>query len=124
MIVLIIVSLQGPQYPPLEYNLAGILVIGGFWSPSAVEFWSSTNADQESCQLSDYPRGMSQGPTVSRGGQLTSLEASLVRCSAFYKRSSKTLGAMFLKNIVQNIASLSKKCDVLGFRKPTQRQRA
>ena len=77
MIVLIIVSPKGPlQHPPLEYNLAGILVIGGFWSPSAVEFWSSTNADQESCQLSDYPRGMSQGPTVSRGGQLTSLEAS------------------------------------------------
>ena len=30
-----------------------------------MEFWSSTNADQESCQLSDYPREMSQGPTVS-----------------------------------------------------------
>merc|ERR1712004_39520 len=36
----------------------GILVIGGYPSQSAVEFWSSTNADQESCQLSDYPREM------------------------------------------------------------------
>ena len=30
-----------------------------------MEFWSSTNADQESCQLSDYPREMTYGPTVS-----------------------------------------------------------
>merc|ERR1712156_1202819 len=43
----------------------GILVIGGQTSPSTVEFWSSTNADQESCQLSDYPREMYEGPTVS-----------------------------------------------------------
>ena len=66
MIVLIIVSPKGPlQHPPLEYNLAGILVIGGYPSQYAVEFWSSTNADQGSCQLSDYPRKISQGPTVS-----------------------------------------------------------
>ena len=31
----------------------------------AVEFWGNTNADQSSCQLSDYPRQMSQGPTVN-----------------------------------------------------------
>jgi len=46
----------------------GILVIGGESSPSAVEFWSSTNADQESCQLSDYPRKMWDGPTMSLVG--------------------------------------------------------
>ena len=40
------------------------------------------------------------------GERLTSLEESLVRCFAFYKTSSKTSGAMFLKNIVQSIASL------------------
>ena len=50
--------------------------------------------------------------TGNRGGRLTSLGASLVRCFAFYKTSSKTSGATFFKNIVQNIASLSKKCDV------------
>ena len=49
---------------------------------------------------------------------LTSLEASLVRCFLFYKTS----GGNVFKNIVQNIASLSKKCDVLGFRKSTQKQ--
>ena len=66
MIVTIIVKSHSPQHPPLDYDLAGILVIGGSWSsPSAVEFWSSTNADQESCQLSDYPRSMSLGPTVN-----------------------------------------------------------
>merc|ERR1719278_1677886 len=43
----------------------GILVIGGDESPSAVEFWSSSNADQESCQLSDYPRPMRDSPTVN-----------------------------------------------------------
>ena len=42
------------------------------------------------------------------GERLTSLEESLVRCFAFYK----ALGALFCKNNVQNIASLSKKCDV------------
>ena len=71
MIVLITtVSPQGPhQHPPLEYKLAGILVIGGTptSSSSAVEFWSSTNADQESCQLSDYPREMYH-PTVNLVG--------------------------------------------------------
>ena len=60
----LIVLARGPQHPPLVYNLAGILVIGGYYSPYTVEFWSSTNADQESCQLSDYPREM-DFPTVS-----------------------------------------------------------
>ena len=46
------------------------------------------------------------------GERLTSLEISLVRCFAFYKTSLKTLGTVFFKNIVQNIASLSKKCNV------------
>ena len=54
--------------------------------------------------------------TAPSGERLTSLEASLeaslVRCFAFYKTSSKTSGAMFFRNIVQNIASLSKRCDV------------
>ena len=53
------------QKPPLDDDLAGILVIGGKTSWSAVEFWSSTNADQGSCQLSDYPREMDSGPTVN-----------------------------------------------------------
>ena len=45
---------------------AGILVIGGYRPSSyAVEFWSSTNADQGSCQLSDYPRSMGDSPTVN-----------------------------------------------------------
>ena len=39
--------------------------------------------------------------TAPSGERLTSLEASLVRCFAFYKTSSKTSGAMFFKNIVQ-----------------------
>ena len=42
-----------------------------------------------------------------RCGRLTSSEASLVQCFAFYKTSSKTSGAIFLKIIVQNIASLT-----------------
>ena len=50
---------------------------------------------------------------MTRCRRLTSLEASLVRCFAFYKTPSKTSGGnVFFKNIVQNIASLSKKCDV------------
>ena len=53
--------------------------------------------------------------TIStRGGQLTLFEASLVQCFAFDKTSSKSSGAMFLKNIVQNIASLSQKCDLFA----------
>ena len=55
-----------------------------------------------------WTKGSQLGPPVSSGGRLTSLEASLVRCFAFYK----ALGALFCKNNVQNIASLSKKCDV------------
>ena len=61
----LIVLARGPQHPPLVYNLAGILVIGGYYSPYTVEFWSSTNPDQESCRLSDYPREMGNGPTVN-----------------------------------------------------------
>ena len=45
----------------------------------------------------------------------------------FIKHRPKHRGAIFLKIIVQNIASLSKKCDIftgcLGFRKATQKQR-
>ena len=63
--VLIIVRPRSPQHPPLDDVLAGILVIGSWASPSTVEFWSSTNADQESCQLSDYPREMFYSPTVN-----------------------------------------------------------
>ena len=61
----LIVLARGPQHPPLVYNLAGILVIGGWYPSHAVEFWSSTNPDQESCELSDYPREMGYGPTAS-----------------------------------------------------------
>ena len=50
--------------------------------------------------------------TACRGGPLASLEASLVQCFAFCKTSSKHRGAIFLKIIVQNIASLSKKCHI------------
>ena len=46
----------------------GILVIGGSGSSSAdqsVEFWSPTNPEEGSCELSDYPRGMYYGPTAN-----------------------------------------------------------
>ena len=47
------------------YDIAGILVIGDFYSAlQSVEFWSSTDPEQESCVLKDYPRGM-QSPTVN-----------------------------------------------------------
>ena len=68
MIVTIIVKSHNSHHPPLDYDLAGILVLGGETSWSAVEFWSSTTTDQESCQLSDYPRSMDLGPTVSLVG--------------------------------------------------------
>ena len=69
LIVTIIVKSHNSHHPPLDYDLAGILVIGGPSAASAVEFWSSTNADQSSCQLSDYPRAMREGPTVSIVGK-------------------------------------------------------
>ena len=59
-----------------------------------------------------------------RGGRLTSLDASFMRCFGFFQTSSKTLRSMFFSKHRWNIASLSKKCDVfhdvLGFRKATQ----
>ena len=62
--------------------------------------------------MADDDNDDNNNKTIStRGGQLTLFESSLVQCFAFDKTSSKSSGAMFLKNIVQNIASLSKKCD-------------
>ena len=45
----------------------GILVIGGSSSSGyrSVEFWSPTNPEEGSCELSDYPRGMNNGPTAN-----------------------------------------------------------
>merc|ERR1719234_2653579 len=44
----------------------GILVIGGYSSSGyhSVEFWSPTNPEEGSCELSDYPREMSSSPTA------------------------------------------------------------
>ena len=61
-------------------------------------------------------------PLSSRGGRLTSLDASFMRCFGFFQTSSKTSRSMFFSKHRWNIASLSKKCDVLrdvlGFRWP------
>ena len=45
----------------------GILVIGSYPSSAdqSVEFWSPTNPEEGSCELSDYPRGMYYGPTAN-----------------------------------------------------------
>ena len=44
----------------------GILVIGGDSYPHrSVEFWSPTNPEEGSCELSDYPRQMYDGPTAN-----------------------------------------------------------
>ena len=48
-----------------------------------------------------------------RGGRLTSLDASFMRCFVFFQTSSKTSRSMFFSKHRWNIASLSKKCDVL-----------
>ena len=51
----------------------GILVIGGisFSAIQSVEFWSTVDPEEGSCVLSDYPREMSDGPTVNQvSGQL------------------------------------------------------
>ena len=61
---------------------------------------------------------------MGRGGRLTLLDASFARCFVFLRTSSKTLTLMvFLKHCL-NIASLSKKHDVLhdvfGFRNSIQ----
>ena len=65
--------------------------------------------------MADDDNDDNNNKTISiRGGQLTLFESSLVQCFAFDKTLSKSSGAMFLKNIVQNIASLSKKCDLFA----------
>ena len=51
----------------LNYDLAGILVIGGYPSGSAtqsIEFWSAADPEQRSCVLNDYPREMGE-PTAN-----------------------------------------------------------
>ena len=49
----------------------GILVIGGLTTSASVEFWSPADPEQGSCELSDYPREISQGPTANLvSGQL------------------------------------------------------
>ena len=51
----------------------GILVIGGisFSASQSVEFWSTVDPEEGSCVLNDYPRKMSDGPTVNQvSGQL------------------------------------------------------
>ena len=60
--------------------------------------------------MADDDNDDNNNKTISiRGGQLTLFESSLVQCFAFDKTSSKSSGAMFLKNIVQNIALLKAK---------------
>ena len=56
---------------------------------------------------------ISWSPGGARGGRLTSLDASFMRCFGFFQTSSKTLRSMFFSKHRWNIASLSKKCDVL-----------
>ena len=52
--------------PGLVYDLAGILVIGGWDAASqSVEFWSAGDPEQGSCVLNDYPREMQYDPTVN-----------------------------------------------------------
>ena len=51
----------------------GILVLGGDSTSASqsVEFWSPANPEEGSCELSDYPREMSDGPTANLvSGQL------------------------------------------------------
>ena len=51
-------------------STTGILVIGSGGNPNltadrSVEFWSPANPQEGSCELSDYPREMKNGPTVN-----------------------------------------------------------
>ena len=57
-------------------NVAGILVIGGLYpAAKSVEFWSTADAEQGTCTLSDYPRNMKYGPTVNLvSGRLVACE--------------------------------------------------
>merc|ERR1711971_284353 len=49
----------------------GILLIGGLTSSASVEFWSTSNPEEASCELGDFPREISQGPTANLvSGQL------------------------------------------------------
>ena len=68
----------------------------------------------------EMDRGTRGQGRPGRGGRLTSLDASFVRCFGFFQTSSKTSRSMFSSKHHWNIASLSKKCDVLcevlGFR--------
>ena len=50
----------------LDYDLAGILVIGGSNSAvfQSVEFWLAADPEQGSCVLNDYPRDLNYGPTA------------------------------------------------------------
>merc|ERR1711962_688998 len=66
---------------PMMNERPGILVISGT-SPSAVEFWSSTNGDQESCQLSDYPREMFT-PTVNIVGNSKLIACYSTSCDIY-----------------------------------------
>ena len=50
---------------------------------SRVEFWSSTNPDQESCQLSDYPREIDSGPTVSIVGNNKLIACYSTSCDTY-----------------------------------------
>ena len=77
--------------------------------PPALAARGTGNAGVE---LSDLLPVDGEKARSGRGGRLTSLQASSLQCFAFYKTASKTWGAMFFKNIVENIAWVSKKCDV------------
>ena len=51
----------------MDYDLAGILVIGGESGSASksVEFWSAADPEQGSCVLGDFPRGVRNGPTAN-----------------------------------------------------------
>ena len=114
MIVTIIVKLHSPQHPPLDYDLAGILVIGGYSTPSAVEFWSSTNADQESCQLSDYPREMKWGPTVNIVANNKLIACYYKSCDIYQDGAWEHLQDTIVKRTYHSAVELREKLLLIG----------
>ena len=113
MIVTIIVKSHNSHHPPLDYDLAGILVIGGVESPSAVEFWSSTNADQESCQLSDYPREMGYGATMNNVGNKT-IACEGMSCDIYLEGAWEHLQDMIERRIDHSAVELREKLLLFG----------
>ena len=108
-----IVKSHNSHHPPLYYDLAGILVIGGATSPSAVEFWSSTNADQESCQLSDYPREMFT-PTVNIVGNSKLIACYSTSCDIYQEGAWEHLQDTNHTRIYHSAVGLQEKLLLIG----------